>query len=206
MEQTKVCSSCGLKKPLSEFNKNRNTKDGLQDKCRACFSRYNKARYWANPERFKQGVREYRDGNLENVFATRMSMCEKNPSEKNAREAVSLAVKLGYIEKPDHCFGCGKTDTYITAHHADYSKPLDVVWVCPKCHRHLDANRREEIGLPRYGNMRKVAMLVDGNVACTFDTISEASKAVGRKPNTISQCLAGISRKCAGFEWRYVED
>lgn len=31
--------------PLSEFNKNKNSRDGLQDVCRDCFSEYNKKRY-----------------------------------------------------------------------------------------------------------------------------------------------------------------
>jgi len=204
MEQTKVCSSCGLKKPLSEFNKNRNNKDGLQDKCRSCFSKYNKARYWANPERFKKDVCEYRETNLENIFATRMEMCEKNPTEKNAREAISLAVKLGHMEKPDHCYGCGNTERRLTAHHADYSKPLEVVWVCGRCHRHLDANRREEEGLPRYVKGKAVVMVVDGKDACVFDTVSDAARSVGVAQSSLSQCLSGVSKTCAGFEWKYV--
>lgn len=209
MGQTKVCSECGQEKPLSEFNKRRSNPDGLQNRCRDCFSRYNKARYCADPQRFKDGVRKYREENLENVFATRMEMCETNPCEKNAREAVNLAVKLGYIERPDHCFGCGKRDSEsrVTAHHHDYTKPLEIIWVCSTCHRQLDANRREREGLSRFGKGRAVEMLVDGRAVCTFDSIADAAKAVGRGASSISQCLSGVSKTCAGFKWRYkVED
>ena len=47
MKATKKCAECGRELPTSEFNKNKNTKDGLQDRCRECFSKYNKARYAA---------------------------------------------------------------------------------------------------------------------------------------------------------------
>lgn len=208
MEQMKICSGCGQKKPLSEFNKNRNSKDGLQDKCRACFSAYNKARYASDPVRFKEGVRKYREGNLENVFATRMEMCKKNPSHKNANMAVDYAVKLGYLDKPDHCLGCGcpSSESRVTAHHHDYSKPLEVVWVCSRCHKQLDANRREREGKSKFCRGRGVILVYDGHEICSFDSITEAAKSVNRTPHSISQCLSGKSSTCAGYEWKYKEE
>lgn len=208
MEQTKICSECGQEKPLSEFNKLRKSPDGRQNRCRECFSRYNKARYAADPLRFKKGVKKYREENLENIFATRMEMCEREPSHKNANMAVDYAVKLGYIDKPDHCFGCGclSSESRVTAHHHDYSKPLEVVWVCSTCHRHLDACRRVREGLPAYGKNKAVQMIDGGRVLCTFDSIADAARAVRRKPNSISQCLSGKSKTCAGFGWRYFDD
>lgn len=206
--EVKKCSKCGEAKPLGEFNKDRRSPDGHQDRCRACFSRYNRARYASDPQRFKEAVRKYQDENLENLFVTRMEMCERNPSRKNANMAVDYALKLGYIEKPDHCLGCGRKsdEARITAHHNDYSKPLEVVWVCPRCHRHLDANRRMAEGKSPYGRARGVTMLVGGKPACRFDTIKAAAKAVGKSPSGISACLRDPDRTCAGFGWRYVED
>lgn len=34
--ETKICTKCGLEKPISEFNKNKLKKDGLQSECRKC--------------------------------------------------------------------------------------------------------------------------------------------------------------------------
>ncbi len=207
MEQTKICTECGQEKPISEFNKNKGSKDGHQSRCRSCFSKYNKARYHADPSRFISDVRKYREENKENLFETRMRMCEKNPNHKNANMALDLALKLGYVEKPDHCLGCGcpAEESRVTAHHHDYSKPLEVVWVCSSCHRFLDANRRVREGKNPYGAGRRVAMMRGGEVLCRFDTIIDAARAVDRGASSISQCLAGKSRTCAGFEWRYEE-
>lgn len=38
--QTKKCSKCGRKLPLSEFSKNNSTKDGYESYCRGCKSQY----------------------------------------------------------------------------------------------------------------------------------------------------------------------
>lgn len=154
--KTKKCSGCGLELPLTEFNKKRNNKDGLQDKCRKCFSEYNKARYASNKEKFKKDVREYRENNLESVFKTRLKMCEKNPNHKNANEAVSLALQVGAIRNPGICYGCGcdSSEHRIEAHHHDYSKPLDIIWLCTPCHRRMDAQRREREGLKPYGGSK----------------------------------------------------
>lgn len=154
---TKTCSGCGLELPLSEFNKKRRNKDGLQDRCRKCFSEYNKARYASDPERFKRDARRYREDNVEGVYATRLRMCEKNPTHKNANEAVSLALQLGVIANPGVCYGCGcdSSEHRIEAHHHDYSKPLEIVWLCTPCHRRMDAQRREREGLKPYGKSKQ---------------------------------------------------
>lgn len=145
MEQTKVCSVCGQEKPLSEFNKNKNRADGLQEKCRACFSEYNRRRYLSNPEKFKKAAKARRDFDPRADFETRVKACKKNPTKKNAYMAVDAAVRAGVIERPDHCTGCGCPDTEhrIEAHHASYERPLEVVWLCTPCHRRLDQQRRK---------------------------------------------------------------
>ena len=155
-EQTKVCSTCGLEKPLGEFNKKRSNKDGLQSQCRSCFSDYNKARYAKDPERHKSNVRKYMAENIENVFQTRMKMCEKNPNHKNANMVRDLAIQVGVIERPDYCSGCGcsSSEHRIEAHHHDYSKPLDVIWLCTPCHSRMDAQRRVREGKKPYPRMK----------------------------------------------------
>jgi hypothetical protein len=53
-----------------------------------------------------------------------------------AHKAVTLALQHGDLLRPKNCEACGQHHTRITAHHEDYSKPLDVVWLCPSCHHH----------------------------------------------------------------------
>ena len=144
--ETKKCSECGRELPLTKFNKNRKRKDGLQDRCRDCFSEYNKKRYASNREKFKTMVKKYREENPCNELDTRIKMCAKNPNKKNAHMAVDAAIRAGVIENPQVCYGCGckPPEHRIEAHHHNYSKPLEVIWLCTPCHRRMDQQRQKE--------------------------------------------------------------
>lgn len=56
-----------------------------------------------------------------------------NRQKDNARCAVADAIRRGKITPPLRCEKCevGKPE----AHHEDYSKPLDVKWLCRQCHK-----------------------------------------------------------------------
>lgn len=60
---------------------------------------------------------------------------EKYPQRLNerlkARRRVTQALKQGKLERKP-CTHCGAKKAH--AHHHDYSKPLDVQWLCQKCH------------------------------------------------------------------------
>lgn len=58
----------------------------------------------------------------------------RHPQQKRAKNALNNAIRDGKIIKPDVCScGCGSGD-HIEGHHADYRKPLEVVWLAMKCH------------------------------------------------------------------------
>ena len=60
-----------------------------------------------------------------------------------AQNKLEQAIKYGRIARPDVCEKCGQTQQFkdgrtgIQAHHYDYEKPLDVIWLCQKCHHNL---------------------------------------------------------------------
>ena len=51
----------------------------------------------------------------------------------SARSQVSVYIKRGLMVKPACCTKCGSRKR-IEAHHPDYNKPREVVWLCRKCH------------------------------------------------------------------------
>ena len=55
-----------------------------------------------------------------------------HPDRRVARQAVNNAVRDGKIVRTP-CERCGNPQSQ--GHHADYSKPLEVVWLCFSCHR-----------------------------------------------------------------------
>lgn len=54
-----------------------------------------------------------------------------------ARQLVHRAVKMGRLKRPQVCEDCSRR-CKAHAHHDDYSKPLEVRWLCPKCHYRAD--------------------------------------------------------------------
>lgn len=61
------------------------------------------------------------------------------PERTMAHRIVSRAIKAGYLER-EACEKCGNGRA--DAHHEDYAKPLDVVWLCRSCHATLHRARK----------------------------------------------------------------
>lgn len=64
----------------------------------------------------------------------RIDLIKRRPYVKRrARWLVYEATTSGRLVPPPACEGCGK-DRPLQAHHHDYTKPLDVKWLCAPCH------------------------------------------------------------------------
>jgi hypothetical protein len=57
-----------------------------------------------------------------------------HPEVLRAHQVIWKAVYRGRIVKPDACERCDKKCNP-HGHHADYSKPLKVIWLCLACHK-----------------------------------------------------------------------
>ena len=60
-----------------------------------------------------------------------LSWIERNPEKHKAHYTVANAIKSGKLVKQP-CEICGNTK--VQAHHDDYSKPLEIRWLCTKHH------------------------------------------------------------------------
>lgn len=67
----------------------------------------------------------------------------KNPEKVAAHQAVKEAIRKGILTRPAACSKCSKA-CKPQAHHDDYSKPLEVRWLCVGCHvRHHHLGRKK---------------------------------------------------------------
>lgn len=128
----KRCTKCGTVKPLDDFPRERRATDGRQSYCKACDLAKNRAWRRANRRREAARHRRWREDHPEYMAAAQKLYPEKH----NAREAARNAVKDGRLVKPDCCEDCGGEfePRLLQGHHADYSKPLEVEWLCGNCH------------------------------------------------------------------------
>jgi len=58
-------------------------------------------------------------------------LSELEKMKANARSYLNVYLKRGKIIKTN-CILCG--DSNVEAHQSDYTKPLEVIWFCRKCH------------------------------------------------------------------------
>ncbi len=65
----------------------------------------------------------------------------KYPNKIKAINAVNNAVVSGKLIRPKLCSICNENGR-IEGHHADYSKPLEIIWVCKFCHMDLHYGMR----------------------------------------------------------------
>ncbi len=78
----------------------------------------------------------WKGGRSKNSYYYKKRMMEKYPEKMRARQKVYRAKKSGKL-LPQPCEICGCEEN-IQAHHPDYKKPLDVMWLCPDDHRKIE--------------------------------------------------------------------
>jgi len=124
--ETKRCHRCGETKPVAEFTSDRSRHDGRSYRCRLC-------QRASVSETIKKRNRER--------AARQRKWAKKNPEKVAAHATVHRAVLSGALARPDACEQCGKRSK-LHAHHEDHSKPLEVRWLCPPCHREIHGEVR----------------------------------------------------------------
>lgn len=126
----KRCRKCGAVKPLDAFNRDRRSPDGRQSYCRDCSrSAVSEA----------EATRPNRPSKKASVAARRRAKAEyrrRHPQKHRAHQAVAKAVHRGQIVKPSACERCERPTAaeHLHGHHHDYDKPLEVEWLCRRCH------------------------------------------------------------------------
>ena len=86
-------------------------------------------------KKLNEGVKNWRERNKEKYVSNRSEYRKKNRIEVNARNLIYKHISRGKMVRGNMCNNCGG-EGKMQAHHDDYSKPLEVKWLCKVCHRH----------------------------------------------------------------------
>lgn len=133
----KECCVCHEVKSITQYfqaSMNR----GPMGACKVCHTARNKAASITYKESRREARVAYNNrpdrkkANYENM----KKMYKLYPEHQQARMKVYQAIKRGKLSKLP-CRICGEVKAQ--AHHNDYSKPLEVVWLCIKHHKELHA-------------------------------------------------------------------
>jgi hypothetical protein len=123
---TQICRVCSQEKPLTTFEP---TRRGHRRVCYSC----KWARTRSNPT-LLEAVRARTRRRNARIDPTRHKRpTPPIPEHKIARDRIQAAIRWGKVERPTACSDCGVA-CKPHAHHEDYSRPFDVVWLCRGCH------------------------------------------------------------------------
>ena len=136
MAKKKQCKSCKELKTVDNYYKQKDTKDGLRTICKKCWKSDNKEYYTENIDSISEANKLY--SKTDKGIASR-KLATKNFRHNHkdryiAHGKLNGMVQSGKITKPVNCDICGLPSDKLDGHHEDYSKPLEVVWCCHKCH------------------------------------------------------------------------
>ncbi|MGG7572565.1 HNH endonuclease [Streptomyces sirii] len=99
----KTCTKCGVSKGRTEFQRDRQKKDGLRPSCKECSRKRDRHRYWAdpvparernakyrkaNPDKIRERAAAYYVNNAEAVKARAARFREENPERVRATKAL----------------------------------------------------------------------------------------------------------------------
>ena len=145
----KHCPKCKETKQFDEFYRDSLRGDGRQGYCKLCMNAVNKGCYLKNIDNRKKRLRKYHKEHREELRRyskeyyklNRVEIRDRirqykidNPEAVKAHGLVDTAIRSAKII-PCKCENCGSRDA--AAHHEDYSKPLDIKWLCKSCHQIL---------------------------------------------------------------------
>jgi len=150
----KICKKCLIEKELSEFYVCKGNSDGRFGTCKDCtkdrvkkhrsknideIRAYDRGR-GRTEKRLKLNRDRYKACNLTEEQKQKMYESVKRYRRENAEKyrchsLVGHAINSGKLVKPNRCSECGEDNATIHGHHENYMRPLDVIWLCPTCHR-----------------------------------------------------------------------
>lgn len=138
--KSKECFKCGVEKPLSEFYKHKYMADGHLGKCKECTKSYIRNYYQENREKVRayDAERKKRPERKEQKLGYQKKRRVSHPEKAKANRMVGNAIRDGRLVRLP-CEKCG--DPKSEGHHDDYSKPLEVRWLCFKHHREHHGQR-----------------------------------------------------------------
>lgn len=133
------CNICQLDKPETEFYPRKAERQGeYLSACKVCRSQKKKTEKYSDietsREKGKEIMRKFRHNNPEKCKETHKKWRQKNKEKYNVKDFVRRAIKSGKLHKPKLCEFCFQPKP-LQGHHEDYSKPLDVKWLCAGCHK-----------------------------------------------------------------------
>lgn len=136
----KPCVGCHIEKPLTAYYAHPATKDGHVSKCKECVKVEAASHRKAHPEYYRNYQRKHKQViSPETKRQYDATYKAKHPDKLRARMTAYYARRKGTLVRQP----CEVCEAKAEAHHEDYTRPLDVRWLC-RVH-HGVAHRKDDL-------------------------------------------------------------
>ena len=134
MHSSKACFKCGKTLPLTEFYKHSRMSDGHLGKCKECTKKDVAEHRLKNIDKIREYEKHRSKLPHRKSLAIQISKAWRREDTRRSKchNALRRAVLNGTVTRMP-CEVCGNEKSQ--AHHEDYDKPLDVMWLCDKHHK-----------------------------------------------------------------------
>lgn len=133
---SKVCPGCNELKTRAEFGEKGSY---IRDKCKLCAARETKEWRETHPEERRARKRDHykRHPEYHKAAASAWKKTERGRMVARIERQTWRAIKRGQLVRASNCEFCN-LECFTQAAHFDYSKPLEVKWLCRICHSQWD--------------------------------------------------------------------
>lgn len=139
--QKRTCNKCKIEKNLEEcFYTQTKVPLKYDYRCKECHKNLSALRHQKDYCPKKQRIKSIKRRESGKLKESRQKMVEKYPEKYKARYVLRNAVAWGKVNKLP-CEVCGEVKSQ--GHHPNYSKPLEVIWLCRKHHMELHRKYKE---------------------------------------------------------------
>lgn len=165
-----ICCKCKKIYKLNNFVKSKKMKYGITYICKGCkrkldalYCKSDKYKEWYKKNKYKQKLSHEKYKRTKKYKNTRKKYLKSKEykkyvmkSIKKHRDKIKVIMKFNNtlirtkIIKRQPCCVCGSTKN-VHAHHDDYNKPFEVIWLCALHHIHLHNSKDKAYKL--YGNL-----------------------------------------------------
>jgi len=130
---TQKCILCGETKDLDEYYAHPQMANKHLGICKVCVKKRAKIHAGTSAGKEVERKRNQKPERKANLQIISRNWLKANPERGRTHSAVARALKKGILIKPTKCQDC-QEEAPLHAHHDDYSKPLEVKWLCVPCH------------------------------------------------------------------------
>lgn len=214
--QTKTCTKCGIEKPLSEFHKRPERKNGFRSDCKSCEYIRHEIYRKQHKELYSKSNKNWRNKNKDKVQQDRVKIRKETPwiltwyrinSRCNTKTNPDYNLYGGRgiknkLTKEDCKFLWFRDKAYLLKQASIHRKNSDGNYTVSNC-KYIEQTKNIGLANKENKSIRVLQFNKENILIKEWKSINSASRELNMTDKNICNALSGRSNYAGGFIWRY---